>query len=235
MSWWQKLQGKKSRLAVEREARLRVIDQNKVSFLIKPNQNVEIQNISSGGIAIPRTTLFNAEVGQIISGELNFLKRQSFNLQAKVAHLSSSTIGMSFNEQTAELAIALNQFFRAEMVGARLRLVDKKYLKVPQNGEPLWLTDGQENELYVVFDQSGILSFHMTFLGHYVEGGPDKKLVVGQVAKGSEDRKQNMQAESELITFNDSARASTLQLAREYVMNAAGIPAARLEQLLKLL
>jgi hypothetical protein len=237
MGFWKKIQDRLERLPTEREPRLRVHDQDKISFFIEGRENkLKIENISSGGIAIPRAEISTAQLDQTILGEILVSEeKHAFPVEAKVVHLSSHTIGMSFDLKTKELAGALSQYFRAEMLGARLRLVDKKYLKTPQNGEPLWLTDGHENELYVVFNEAGILSFHMSFLGHYVEGSLNKRTLVGQLAAKTQDRKQNMQSESDLIIFNDDAREETLMLAREYVMNAAGIPAVRLEQLLKFL
>ncbi len=235
MGFWKKIQDRLERLPVEREPRLRVLDQNKISFFIEGRENkLKIENISSGGIAIPRAEISTAQIDQSILGQLSIAEeKESFAVEAKVVHLSTNIIGMSFKLQTRELTKALSQYFRAEMLGARLRLVDKKFLKTPQNGEPLWLTDGHDNELYVVFNQDGILNFNMSFLGHYIEGALNKRTLVGQLAAKTQDRKQNMQSESDLIVFNDDAREETLKLAREYVMNAAGIPAVTLEQLLK--
>jgi hypothetical protein len=236
MGIWKKIQDRLERLPVEREARLRVLDQDKISFFIEGRENrLKIENISSGGIAIPRSEISTAQIDQIISGQILISDEEAFALEAKVVHLSTYIIGMSFRLETRELSKNLAQYFRAEMIGARLRLVDKKYLQTPQNGEPMWLTDGHDNELYVVFNKEGILNFHMSFLGHYIEGSMGKRTLVGQLAAKTQDRKQNMQSESDLIIFNDDAREETLKLAREYVMNAAGIPAGRLEQLLKFL
>ena len=55
MGFWKKIQDRLERLPVEREPRLRVLDQDKVSFFIEGREHkLKIENISSGGKTLPK-------------------------------------------------------------------------------------------------------------------------------------------------------------------------------------
>ncbi|WP_448980043.1 hypothetical protein, partial [Klebsiella pneumoniae] len=72
----------------------------------------------------------------------------TFKLSATVVHITATTVGLRFNTISPDLQFALEQYFKAELLGSRLNLVDKKFLKAENGILPTWLTDGRANEIY---------------------------------------------------------------------------------------
>lgn len=244
MAFWAKLKATMTRAWVER-SRLKIADEEKISFYIKDEtrkiQKLKVQNISLGGIGLNRADFPNADLSRNIEAELriesdkvseNVSSTASFKVLATIVHISETTVGLRFNMITPEFEMALEQYFKAELLGAKLNLVDKKYLKPENNILPIWLTDGRNNEIYILADKSGILNFHLNFMGHYVEGEKDKRVRVGHIIQ---TEKSQINKGSDLISMDPQVHKSSLSLARDFVSNARGIETPIQNELLKML
>ena len=245
MVFWTKLKTTLARAWVDRSLRLRIADPEKISFYIKDEsleiKKLSVQNISSGGIGLLLADFPNAGLGRNIEAELRIMsslqsnntqKFATFKVHATIVHVNESTVGLSFSQVNPEFELALDQYFKAELLGTKLNLVDKKYLRPENNIIPLWLTDGRDNEIYILADKSGIISFHLCFLGHYVEGDKESAIRVGQIAATmSEDSIKKYKA-SDVIEMTPRAQQSSLRLARDFVTNAKAVPPEILKELL---
>jgi hypothetical protein len=247
MAFWAKLKSTISGAWVDR-TRLKIADHDKISFFIKDEareiQKLNVQNISVGGIGLLREDFPNADLSRNIEAELRIVSTSkndhtpnssTFKIRATIVHISEKTVGLRFDMVTPEFEIALEQYFKAELLGSRLNMVDKKYLKAENNIFPTWLTDGRANEIYILADKSDVLSFHLAFLGHYIEGEKNKKLQVGQIADSSDSGKMNRYKESDIIAMAPKAQETSLRLARDFVLNAKGIEPVLIEQILSML
>ena len=247
MAFWTKLKSTLSRAWVER-TRLKVADHDKIFFFIKDEgreiKKLTVQNISVGGIGLLASEFPNADLSRNIEAEMriishsrneNIPQSSTFKISATVVHMTATTVGLRFNMVSPELDFALEQYFKAELLGTRLNLVDKKYLKAENDILPIWLTDGRANEIYILADSSGIINFHLGFLGHYIEGEKGKKLRVGQITESNDSERMNKYKGSDLIDMSPKAEETSVRLARDFVLNANGIEPAVREELLSLL
>lgn len=228
--------------------RLKVEDHEKIAFVIKDEglqiQKLSVQNISVGGIGLLVSHFPNADLSRNIEAELRITSQtraeniplsSTFKISATVVHITATTVGLRFNTVSPELEFALEQYFKAELLGTRLNVVDKKFLKTENDILPIWLTDGRANEIYILADKTGILNFHLGFLGHYIEGEKGKKLRVGQITQSTNGERSNKYKGSELIDMTPKAELTSVRLARDFVANAKGIEASLLEELLGML
>ncbi len=247
MAFWAKLKSTLSRAWVDR-TRLKVADHEKIFFFIKDEgleiKKLTVQNISVGGIGLLASEFPNADLSRNIEAEMrivsharieNIPQSSTFKISATVVHITATTLGLRFSTVSPELEFALEQYFKAELLGTRLNLVDKKFLKAENDILPIWLTDGRANEIYILADKSGIINFHLGFLGHYIEGEKGKKLRVGQITESSDSERMNRYKGSELIDMNPQAEETSIRLARDFVTNAHGIEPLILEELLSML
>ncbi len=244
MALWAKLKSSLSRAWVDR-TRLKIADEDKVLFFIKDEglqiQKLKVQNISIGGIGLLASDFPNAELSRNIEGELRIVSNNkpdnvspssTFKILASIVHKTETTVGLRFNSITPELEFALEQYFKVELLGSRLSLVDKKFLKTENDILPIWLTDGRSNEIYILAEKNGAISFHLSFLGHYVEGAKDKKIRVGQITNKVDSEDLNRYKASDLIEMSPKAEETSLRLARDFVSNARGIDAGIMAQVL---
>jgi hypothetical protein len=168
-----------------RAPRVRLSPLHRVVFQRKENGRVmtlRLANISRVGMGLIRQNIFG-ERGDVFSGELQINDR-FFAVDAEIKQASNNVVGCEFVQgATSELTAAVNGYFKVEICGLELKPVAKKFLKADPNGEVFWLTDGGTNEIYLVRDESGIHNFHVSFLGHYIEGGRTTPLQAGHVVE----------------------------------------------------
>jgi hypothetical protein len=105
----------------------------------------------------------------------------------------------------------------------RLNKVDPAYLKPDPRGQVVWFTDGRHNEVYAVVDASGILDFHLTFLGNYVAGGRSKPVVCGYVKEDNEKDAPGHKS-SALIDSSGAPTSEMLALASVLIQNVDKMP-----------
>ncbi len=245
MAFWAKIQSTLARAWVERDNRLRIADPEKIFFHIKDEsleiKKLHVQNISTGGIGLLPSEFPNAGLGRSIEAELRIEsnssadespKSSTFKVNAIIVHVGVATIGLRFSQVSSALEVALEQYFKAELLGTQLKVVDKKYLKAENDIIPLWLTDGRENEVYILADNAVILGFHLCFLGHYIEGDKTGAVRVGQITAPTNEDTNKGYTESEVIEMTPRVQQISLRLARDFVSNAKGIPPPLMKALL---
>ncbi len=237
MSFWAKIQTTLARAWVERDNRLRVADHEKITFHIKDEsleiKKLRVQNISTGGVGLFPSEFPNAGLGRNIEAEIrisggshtNDVQRTAtFKIHATIVHVGESTIGLRFTQVHHEFEAALDQYFKVELLASKLTLVDKRYLKAENDIIPLWLTDGRENEVYILADKTNILGFHLCFLGHYIEDDKAGGIRVGQITAPTPENTAPGYSSSEVIEMTPRAQQLSLRLARDFVSNVKGIP-----------
>ena len=121
-----------------------------------------------------------------------------------------------------------------EICGLQLKKIDPKFLKQVPNGQIVWFTDGNANEVYFLMDKNGVQEFHLTFLGNYVEGGRNKALRAGYVVEEF-DVKQTTHKGSDLLEMGPGIENEVLFLGIQLVENTEQMPKEQRELLVKLL
>ncbi len=245
MAFWTKLKTTLARAWVDRSLRLKIADPEKISFYIKDEsleiKKLNVQNISCGGIGLLMSDFPNAGLGRIIEAELKIIssiqsnnsqKYATFKVRATIVHVSETTVGLSFSQVSPEFENALDQYFKVELLGTKLNLVDKKFLRPENNIYPIWLTDGRDNEIYILADKDEIISFHLCFLGHYIEGDKNTSVRVGQIAEPMSEDTFKKYKSTDVIEMTPRAQQSSLRLARDFVTNAKGVSPDILQALL---
>ena len=236
MAFWAKIQSTLARAWVERDNRLRVADPEKITFHIKDEsleiKKLRVQNISTGGVGLLPSEFPNAGLGRNIEAEIRISggshgdsqKSSTFKINATIVHVAESTIGLRFTQVSSAFEAALDQYFKAELIGTQLKIVDKRYLKAEGDILPLWLTDGRDNEIYILADNAVILGFHLCFMGHYIEGDKTGGVRVGQMTATTHEDTIRGYSESEVIEMTPRVQQISLRLARDFVSNAKGVP-----------
>ncbi len=143
---------------------------------------LELANISTQGIGLMRRNVGAIQTGQKITGEL-MINENGYPIELEVRHLSEHVVGCQFIGSTPVLTKAIEEYFRIEILALRLNRVDEAYLKQDPNGRVSWFTDGGQNEVHFVSDEQGVLNFHMSFLGNYIEGGRGRPLRCGHIVE----------------------------------------------------
>lgn len=190
----------------------------------------DLANISTGGMGVihagdPRWKETDSCSGLVI------IDKDEFGIQARICHVSEIVAGCEFVGENTKLKRAIEKYLRVEILALNLRQVADAYLKQDPLGDTTWFTDGQ-NEIYVVTGAKGgdIISFHMTFLGHYVEGGGNGGVRIGNV---KESNKPMGHKGSALLDFSRDSGGEILGLAVTFVQNIERMPAEMRERLLE--
>ncbi len=108
-----------------------------------------------------------------------------------------------------------------------LRRMDPKLMHSVSQGEAHWYTDGGTNEVYLVTDAEGLLNFHISFMGNYVEGGRSQRTRCGHVLEEQADCFKR----SNLIELFPSTSAQMLTYARQLVQCIEQMPANQKAQI----
>lgn len=143
-----------------------------------------LQNISTGGMAVLHEGSSAFTPGGEIHGSI-LVAKEEFLVRAQVRHLNEVLAGCQFIGEpgaNTPLIRAIEAYLKVEILGLQLRRVDDAYLKPDNRGKVIWFTDGRQNEIYCILDAEGILAFHLSFLGHYVEGDRARGVRAGRVS-----------------------------------------------------
>lgn len=210
---------------ISREPRIALSEHHRIMFTsAKPvfDKAVRLANISSKGLAIVRADAPRLTVGDELEGRLR-IEAVDFEIAASVRHLTERIVGCAILADNPELRRAIESYLRVEILGMKLSKVDPAYLKPDPRGQVVWFTDGRHNEVYAVVDASGILDFHLTFLGNYVAGGRLKPLVCGYVKEDNEKDVPGHKS-SALIDSSGAPTNDMLALASVLIQNVDKMP-----------
>lgn len=127
---------------------------------------------------------------------------------------------------------AIEQYFKVEICSLRLNRVSDVYLQRDPAGQVVWFTDGNQNEIYYVWGQSGIVKFHLSFLGNYIEGSPGSPLRWGYVV---EDAAIHKHKRSSLLQLKEEASDEVLQYGKLLIENVKELPNDHAQRLTALL
>jgi hypothetical protein len=210
---WDKVIKKQQREFVDRQPRFSIRPLHRVVFhcqLENKRHLLTVSNISKSGIGLLRRQFHDVEIGTTLQGEVE-INGNGFPIEALVRHRTESVIGCQFKGSLSELSQAVHEYFRIEILALMLNPVSEAYLKPVSSGRAAWFTDGQHNELYFVFDDRGILKFHLSFLGNYIEGGREDRVRCGYIIEDS-SAGMNKYKGPPILDLKDSASAEMLQL-----------------------
>ncbi len=226
MSFLKKLFGKTpdEKTLRARAPRVSVTPLHRLSFVASWKKDLELNNISTGGMAICRDDHEGVwQKDGVVSGLLK-VDRDEFPVSARVRHVTQLIAGCEFVDPPAGLTHAIEAYLRVEILALNLRKVDPGYMKKDARGEALWFTDGRQNELFCVVDASGLVAYHVSFLGNYFEGGRDKKVKGGLINEDAEESRQHKG--SALIDMNRALSPEMVRLAKSFVQNVEQLPLA---------
>jgi hypothetical protein len=221
--WFGESRKSQERALVLRPPRVRVTTLHHILFhrLKDRSRNpISLGNISVKGMGLIRAGAPDARSGMRIKGELE-INATGFVIDSEVRHESGSVLGCQFLGEFDALSQAVENYFRIEICALRLNRVDEAYLKSDPAGQVSWFTDGRQNEVYFVTDANGILSFHVSFLGNYIEGGRTVPLRCGHVVEDTEIRGHKG---STLSALDQSVSADILALGHMLIDNLEKIP-----------
>lgn len=205
---------------IPRPPRVRIKPLHRVTFLRfrdAGRDEISLGNISTKGMGLLRREIENAPIGAPMRGELA-INDGSFLLESEVRHQSEHLIGCQFVGANEPLVKAIEHYFRIEILGMRLNQVDQAFLKQDPMGRVSWYTDGKQNEIYFVFDADGVHSFHVSFLGNYIEGGREKALRCGHIVEDTSFN-QNKHKGSALLDLSQPISDEVLSLGSLLIEN----------------
>lgn len=217
--------GKSERVHTLRPPRVRITTLHRVLFrqLVSGKEAcIPVGNISTQGMGLLRAQAKAPALGQRIEGELE-VNDSSFKVASEVRHLGDAIVGCQFVGAYDPLSRAIEEYFRVEICALQLYPVDEAYLKHDPAGQVRWFTDGKQNEVYFVADGDGILTFHVSFLGNYIEGGRGKVLRCGHVI---EDLPSTKHKGSSLLDLSPQISEEVLRLSHQLIDSLESLPAA---------
>lgn len=218
--------------------RVKINQLHKIAFhkIENPEKPVYLSSISTLGMGLMKRDTSAPKIGDDISGYLE-IEKNKFDLKCEVRHVSANIIGCQFEAPSSPLVHAIENYFRLEITGLELKPVTEAVLKEDPRGQVRWFTDGKENEIYFVVDRKGILDFHLTFLGNYIEGGRNLTLKAGLVGDDFEVTDPSFRADhkkAQLLHLQKPDRR-ILTMASSLLMNTQALPQEFQAELLGLL
>lgn len=203
-------------------------------------QKLDLSNISEGGMAVLHKGDPRFQKDGVVSGVLR-IDKDEFAIEAQIRHLNMVLAGCEFRNTKGaanlesktvsglasnissgfagtRLKRTIENYLRVEILALNLRPVDPAYLKPDPRGATHWLTDGRQNEVYCVIDASGIVAFHLNFLGHYIEGARGTGVRGGVVLENVSGERPGHKA-SALLDMSRGLSSETLALAKSFVHN----------------
>lgn len=173
-------------------------------------------------------------VGQEISGDLK-IGDQRFPIPLQVRHANEKLVGCAFGQENYDLRRAIEKYLQVEILAIHLNKIHESLLKADPRGQAVWFADGSGNEVYCVMDASGILDFHMTFLGNYIEGGRSRRLRMGTASEESAQGSPKHKGSALVLNLSSEVVPATVKVACELIQYAEKIPPALKDELTSLL
>lgn len=184
-----------------------------------------LSNLSTTGMAVFRDPTDGWHIGDLVHGVLR-VDREEFSVSGMIRHISSTVAGFEFQNPPMAVVRAIESYLRVEILALSLRRVDPAYMKKDPRGDTHWFTDGRQNELFAVVDTKGVVAFHMTFMGNYIEGGRDRALKGGVVNEQDDFTADQAQSHkgSALVDVSRKLPAEMAALAVTYVQHVEALP-----------
>jgi hypothetical protein len=181
------------------------------------SRNLNLGNVSVGGMAVIHENAKGFTKDGIIGGTL-IIDTHEIAIEARIRHLTEAIAGCEFIDQNLSLKRSVEQYLRVEILALNLTQVSESYLKPDPRGKTLWLTDGRQNELFAIIDSEGVVAFHLSFVGTYVEGGRGQ---IPRVGNTQEKVSEMPGHKGSTLVGHVSAEVSreTIVLARVFIQN----------------
>lgn len=225
MSWIKRLFFREERPFQDRAPRVEVSALHRISFYphaASTNRPWHLSNISTSGTAFLREPhLPDLKMGDQIQGELD-LNDQRHKILTDIRHITQKIVGCEFVAPSSALQAAIENYFAAEILALRLRLIDPKFLKKGNEETVYWFSDGRQNEVYVQIKNGKIQHFHFTFLGNYIEGGAESPLRYGYL---KEESTTQMIKPSTLVQLSTQIPTGLLETCKQIVATLSELPA----------
>jgi len=142
-----------------------------------------VANLSATGLALMRSGLPEQTLrGPALTGQLRLGARE-LEVALGVVHVSHVVVGCCFLAPGPALVDAINAHLATELLALEMRRVEEASLAHHGTGSPHWFHGRESSELYYVEQGGEILRFRLSFLGNYLEGGPDLPVRFGVVTR----------------------------------------------------
>jgi hypothetical protein len=224
------------RQLLNRAPRVKVTPLHRILFRLVGNEHSEelkIGNVSIGGMAIIHDNYGGFTKDGTIAGLL-VVDQNEINIEARIRHLTQNIAGCEFVGQNLKLKRSIEQYLKVEILALSLSKVSEAYLKPDPRGKTLWLTDGRQNELFAVFDGEGIVAYHLSFLGNYVDGGRGLPPRVGNM-RDQVSELPGHKGSTLVDLASPQVSREAIALARVFVLNVDGAPKNLRDDLINLL
>lgn len=221
----------------KREPRIRLVNLHRIQFLPLEIQTsvdtssagpaslrklsdktVDLFNISTKGMGILFDSTGKFKLGDDWGGKLS-INESAFDVEGKVRHVSPTMTGFEFTSPTIPLRDHIREYLKVEISAVQLRPVAEAYLKPDPRGRINWFTDGKQNEFYAISDDKGLVAFHMSFLGHYLEGARGERVRGGMVRDDGDSEETSHHKSSDLVDLGSELAPDLAQLAARFLQN----------------
>lgn len=232
MSFLKKLFGGKTD-PVWRHSRVRMEPFHRISFHDSQKQEWKVGNISTTGAGLLIDKTSGPPVGQNLNGQLE-IEGKRHPIETEVRHHTGKILGCRFLGEFAAIRQAIEGYLNAEILALKMNRIDPSILAPHPAGQVHWFTDGRANEVHYVMKESDLVSFHISFLGSYLEGAPDGDIRFGQIVDERNNVKPGHKS-SNLIEFFNELPDEAVPLAIRIISNLQGISESERELLLRCL
>ncbi len=179
-------------------------------------QIINVINISTTGVGVENSHKpDDLNVGSVFPAMLT-LNQKTYPVLLRVAQVTESLVGCSFEGDTGQLQKAVFDYFVAEISGMDVTQVNSKLLKPDSRGDVYWYFGSNNSEVYFTRAKNQISYFHITLLGNYIECYADQPPKYGYVVTQEGENKMKPD-QSSLIRFTEEMPEATLELFIKFV------------------
>jgi len=210
---------------IPRSERVRLLPLHKIEFNQKsPNvaNGIQLSNLSISGAGFIRNSAASWPAhGSVLCGSLN-VDGKTVPVALKIVHNSPAIVGCAFEGETTELERTIDQFFKVELAAIKMEVLQTKPVKGIASGKAFWFRGPHNCELYFVEDPSGVVLFHLSVFGNYIESGESGVLSFGTVVSDG-DASEMAPLSSNNIKKQTSVPNETLEAAMKFIENVSSI------------
>jgi hypothetical protein len=228
MSIVSRLFGKKVK---NRNDRIKVQQFHKIQLLIEENQ-YPVENVSVTGLGfIDKDGNKEFKKNKIIHAVVKVLD-QLCDIQIDIRHNQNGLIGCKVITSCEIYRKYVEDYFRSELEGLKLRLISSDSIQENEYGEPFWLYGDYNHEIYYTVKKDKITSFQINFHGQIVSFS-DGKVSTGVVWE--DEREDVAHKSSDLIKESSKLPKEMMEFIFRFVEVAVDIKKSYKDEILALI
>jgi hypothetical protein len=211
--------------------RIKVQQFHKIQLLIE-DKEYPVETISVTGFGfIDKESNKNFKKGKLIHAVIRVLD-QLCDIQIDIRHKDSGLIGCKVVTSCEIYRKYVEEYFRSELEGLKLRLIASENIKDNEYGEPFWLYGDYNHEIYFTVKENKVTSFQINLHGEIVSYS-DGKISTGHVWE--DDREDIAHKSSDLIKESSKLSKETMEFIFRFVEVAEDIKKSYKDEILNLI